>query len=203
MLKRLFLSILAASVAAFLLFGVASCSCERSIDDRPQEAFDEAKPYALLLRSERSYHQARRIMRRLRTMNIDAYVVSDSDADGEWYRVVCGAFPTDSAMQVYQTWLTDTLQLTADSVLDYRLLDSASRVPLVANKVQEVEMIEAEAPALSDTLARILTQYPRNELSRCATSAFYASANVFRKSRIRSVWICPVALRWGGWRSGA
>lgn len=148
--------------------------------DKPELAFSQEAPFAINIKSERSYFQARRIMRRLRTMGIDAYVLPHDSEDGEWYLVMCGAFATDSLAQNYRRTLDSAHGLQSDTVLNFQLLDSIARTPLIAEAVEEAERIDADPPEVSDTLMRILRQYPKNDL-------FYLRNIVFTKLENRYI----------------
>ena len=71
----------------FLAFFFFACSDHEG----SYNPFSESKPYSLEITRTRSYYQAAKIVRRIRKMGAEAFIINRHEKNGEWYSVLTGA----------------------------------------------------------------------------------------------------------------
>lgn len=161
------------SVFVFMTLGIlmSSAMCASDSDsepivapeDREVEPFSEKKPFSLEVKKVRSFYQARKVEKRLKRQNIDAYILPETQKDGEWYKVMAGSFVTADSAYAFKSYLDSALHIKSGDTLNYAGLDSIYRVPVTAKTVKEKHRIDANTPDVAGSVIDVIKQYPQDE----------------------------------------
>ena len=126
------------------------------------ETFNEEKPLSVEITKERSYYQADRIVKRLAKMGMESYILEEKTDDGQWYRVISGAFSDSSQVEQYVYQIDSLFHLQPTGVLNYSELDSVARTPVTKEVVMEQHHIDANEPKVPQEILQVAKQYPEN-----------------------------------------
>lgn len=159
--KRVLLGIAAAAILA----GCQSKSNagNESEQEKPVEIFSESKPLSLEIKRERSFYQAEKIARRLNGMGVEAYIISETESDGTWYKVTSGAFTSQDSLNGYAARLDSLFGIKANKTIDYATLDSVSRQP-VKSITTEKNRIAANTPDVPQEIIDVIKKFPQNDM---------------------------------------
>lgn len=151
--------------SVFSILFCISCDSKKNVSDVPvtRGAFSSQEPYAIIIKKERSYYQAERIVNRLKDKSIESYILPKKDEDGDWYQIVTSALK-DSAEVVQCAHILDSLHIKPLGAINFNATDSLSRIPVTQNKVSERKKIEANDPKLSSDLKSIISKFPANNM---------------------------------------
>lgn len=162
---RLKRNILFVSLLVFAHYFVSCTSCrQQNGDGNKVETFSEAMPYAIEIKKERSYYQAEKIAQRLIDMGLGAYVLQEKTEEGLWYKVVSGALVDSQAVESYKAKLDTSFGITDIAIVDYTLLDSINRKPVVKDSIQEKNRIIAKSPDVPKSIMDVISKYPDNNM---------------------------------------
>jgi hypothetical protein len=138
------------------------CGCSKKQIEIP--TFDEAKPYTIEIKRERSFYQAEKIADRLTNMGLGGYVLCDSTENGVWYRVVSGALKDSVEVADYKAKLDTIFHISDVDVVEYTALDSIRRTPIAQAVDTEVSRIAANEPDVPQTMMDVVKKYPKNNM---------------------------------------
>lgn len=142
-----------------------SCSsCSKQEEEGAVATFSETSPYTIEIKKERSYFQAEKIASRLTRMGLGGYVIPEEATDGTWYKVVSGALADSAAVQSYIARLDTCFNIKDVDVVDYCKLDSATRIPVVKDSIQEVHRIAANRPDVPESIWGVISKFPDNDM---------------------------------------
>lgn len=134
---------------------------------KTSETVTEEKPYCVEVVRERSIYQAQKIQDRLRSMDVDAYIIESTDSvDQGWYSVMSGAFADSSAGAAHAAHLDSTLRLPGLTLVDSRVM--ADSINVVKNDEtgesyqSESRRIDANAPCVPTSVMDVTRLFPEN-----------------------------------------
>ncbi|MDA3866978.1 MAG: hypothetical protein PF489_09575 [Salinivirgaceae bacterium] len=143
----------------FAIIAVLFAEC----NNQEIKKISQERPYAIKVKSERSFFQALKIRDRLHDMDFQAYLVEEDDTanGGKWYHVVCEA-------------LGDTVALTKqlqryDSVLQIETLEPVelsrihqARIGRDSIRVEEKQRIKAQKPDVPTKVYDVIQKFPES-----------------------------------------
>ena len=123
-------------VLVLLAILFALCGCEEEV-----EKVSVKKPIAIVLKRERSYYQAQKIVRHFADLNIPAYIVEKNDEnENQWFYVVTGAFKDTLSMESYRRRKLEPLKVKQDTLLNYRNTSSHVTYSMTGKQFRGKEM---------------------------------------------------------------
>ena len=150
-------------VVAQYLVGCSSCS-EQNEDVVVVETFSESSPYTIEIKKERSYFQAEKIANRLTKMGLGGYVIPQESENGTWYKVVSGALTDSAAVEAYMAKLDTCFSIKDVAVVDYAQLDTAARIPVIRDSIQERHRISANRPDIPKCITEVIEKFPESDM---------------------------------------
>ena len=145
----------------FLAFFFFACSDHEG----SYNPFSESKPYSLEITRTRSYYQAAKIVRRIRKMGAEAFIINRHEKNGEWYSVLSGALKDSSALNEYKSKLESVYHFPKMKVVDYSKLDSATRVPIERpDSIKQGHRIAANKPAVPEEVYDGIQKFPTSDM---------------------------------------
>ncbi len=155
-IKNKFLRLIVTVVMILLI----ACTSEKAIDETPSKE----KPFCIEIKKERSYYQALKICNRLKDLNLNAYIVSESDTlDGSWFKIYSGALTLKDSLLSYQSQLEERLNIKNTVVVN--ILEKDTFCIVSANdtlQIKEHKRINVSPPQVDSAIYRTIEKYPNS-----------------------------------------
>lgn len=136
------------------------CGCEEEV-----EKVSVKKPIAIVLKRERSYYQAQKIVRHFADLNIPAYIVEKNDEnENQWFYVVTGAFKDTLSMESYRRRKLEPLKVKQDTLLNYRNTSSHVTYSMTGKQFRGKEMkrLNLNKPDVPEVVFETVAQVPES-----------------------------------------
>lgn len=121
--------------------------------------FNEKNPYALQVKEVRSYYKATDIQDRLHDQGIDAYIILENTADGDWYRVLTGAEKTIDDINAYRKSLESKFNTDDLKIINYQAIEESIDKDF-ANHLNERQRLKAEKPKVPRKIFDLINKFP-------------------------------------------